>query len=363
MKERIKQRLRELTQLVGVSGSEQEVVAYLRDNLKGLADEVTVDVFGNVIAVKHGTKPGAKLMISAHSDEIGLCVKNILSNGYIVFDKVGDVPDNLLQGRKVWITSRKIPGIVGSVAGHLQTTEESKGLKGARDCYIDVGAASRAEAEELGIRIGDPIVFQSDFMEMSNKDLISTRAVDNRISCAILLELFQEIQGMDFPGTLYGVVTVQEEVGLRGAFVAGNAVQPDYAIVLDTISAGDTPDIDTEKQLPVILGNGPACPVRDGVSSESIYTFIHPKVRQIIQEQSEKAEVPLQYLTFVGGYYVTDAASLALTNKGVPVGVVATPRRYSHSPVELVNLNDAVGVLKIVKGIVMDNVQRDFCFI
>lgn len=361
MKESIKARFRDLAGMVGVSGSEQEVVAYLQEHLAAVADEVKVDPSGNVIAVKHGTKPGPKLMVCAHSDEVGFCVKNIYPDGYIAFDKIGYVSDQLLLGRKVWITSKKIPGVIGIKAGHLQTPEESRQVKSIRDCYIDVGASSRQEVEAMGIKIGDPLVLQSDFMEMYNPDLISTKSVDNRINCAIVIELFHQLQGADFAGTLYGVVTVQEEVGLRGAMMVGSQLQPDYAIVLDTIPAGDTPDIATEKVLPVYLGQGPACPVADAAGSH--FTYIHPKVREMIEEQSEKTQVPVQYLTLIGDSYTTDAANLAIAGKGIPVGVVATPRRYSHSPIELVNLNDAVGVLQIVKGIVADNGQKELGFL
>ncbi|MFC7392224.1 M42 family metallopeptidase [Scopulibacillus cellulosilyticus] len=361
-KDSIREKLKQLVSLVGVSGSEQEVVKFLKESLSSISDEVKVDNSGNVIAVKHGMAAGPKIMVSAHSDEIGLCVKNILPDGYIAFDKIGGVSDQLLQGRKVWITNKKIPGIIGIKAGHMQTPEESRQVKSSQDCYIDVGAASRKQVEEMGIKIGDAIVFQSDFMEMHNKDLISCKSIDNRINCAILIELFSQIKASDFAGTLYGVITVQEEVGLRGATMVGNALEPDYAIVLDTIPAGDTPDIDTEKSLPVYLGKGPACPVSDSVPGMA-FTHIHPKVREMIEEQSEQADVQVQYLTLNGDAYTTDAANLAVAGKGIPLGVLATPRRYSHSPVELVNLNDADGVLKIVKGIVEANGNKDLNFI
>lgn len=272
---------------------------YLQEQFSSYVDEVSVDKNGNVIAVKHGGRPGPKLVISAHSDEVGFCVKNISENGYLSFDKIGGVSEQLLQGRKVWITSKKIPGIIGIKAGHLQTPEESKVVKSIRESYIDVGTSSRQQVEEMGIRFGDPIVFQCDFMEMFNEDLISTKSVDNRISCTILIELFQEMSKKDFSGTLYGVVTVQEEVGLRGVMTAANLIEPDYAIVLDTIPSGDTPDINTEKVLPVYLGKGPACPIADGVGF-GIFSFIHPKVREIIEEQSKKVNVSMQYLTLVG---------------------------------------------------------------
>ncbi|SEC44596.1 M42 family peptidase [Paenibacillus sp. GP183] len=362
VKEMIRKYFQDLSGLVGVSGTEQDVVRYLKECLTPIADEVRIDHFGNVIAVKHGTAPGPKLMISTHSDEIGFCVKNIFSNGFITFDKIGYVADLLLPGRKVWINSNKIPGIIGIKPGHLQTPDEKRQVQSIREYYIDVGASSRLEVEDMGIKIGDPIVFQSDFMEMHNPDLISTKSVDNRIHCAVLIALFHQLQEMDFAGTLYGVVTVREEVEQHGALIVGNSIVPDYAIVLDTIPAGDTPEIDTEKVLPVYLGKGPACPIADGVPGFG-FTFIHPRVREMIEEQAKKADVPLQLLTFIGDSYMTDASKLVASGKGIPLGVLTTPRRYSHSPVELVNLNDVVGTLKIVKGIVLDNGKKELNFI
>jgi putative aminopeptidase FrvX len=362
MKERLKGRLRELTALVGVSGAEQDVVTYIRDAFKPIADNVEVDNWGNVIAIKKGSKPGPNLMLSAHSDEIGMVVKSIHNNGFITFGRVGGVNDILLPGRKVLINGR-IPGVIGVKAGHLQTPEEQKTVKPIGKCYIDVGAFSREEVESMGIEIGDRIVFQSDFMELMNKDLISTKAVDNRISCAILIELLEQIKDMNFAGTIYAAVCVQEEIGLRGAFMTANRIKPDYAIVMDTIPCGDTPDIDTEKQLPIRLGKGPACPVIDGIDSAFSYNVVHPKVRKIIAGEAAKAGVNIQYVTLSGEWYTTDATHISMAAEGIPVGLLTTPRRYSHSPVELVDINDPVGIVKILKGIVSSNGTYDISFI
>lgn len=362
-KERIRSSFRELTQMVGVSGSEQAVVKYLKAQLKNYADEVKVDVNGNVIAVKYGKKSGPKVMITAHSDEIGMTVKNILDDGFIVFDKIGGIQDNLIQGRKVWITERKIPGVIGVKPGHLTTDEERRQVPNIRKCFIDVGASSKEEVLEMGIKIGDQVVFKSDFMEMANKDLIATKSVDNRISCAILIDLFYQMKDAEFAGSMYGVVTVQEEVGLRGATMVANQINPDYAIVLDTIPAGDTPDIHTETNLPIYLGKGPVCPIADGALGILGFTRIHPTLKKIIEEQSKIINVPVQYVTLVGNRYITDASSIAISSKGIPVAVIATPRRYSHSPVELVHLNDAIGTLKLIKAIVLNNGYKEISFI
>lgn len=362
MKERIRDYFKDLYCKASVSGSEQEVIRYMKEKLEPVADEVKVDNNGNVIAIKRGKTQGPKLMIAAHADEIGFCVKNILKDGFILFDKVGTAPDKVLEGRKVFINN-KIPGIIGIKPGHLQTPEESKKVKSAKECYIDIGMSSKEEAESLGIKIGDPIVFESSFMEMTNRDLICTKSVDNRINCALLIELFNQIRDLDFAGTIYGVVTVQEETGMRGAFMAGNAIEPDYAIVIDTIPAGDTPDIDSDKVLPIYLGKGPACPLAEGVAVGLLYSFIHPKIKEIIAEQSEKSGVNIQYVTLMGDFYATDAARLNMAGKGIPFGTLAIPRRYSHSPVELVNLNDAVGSLQVLINIVKENGYKSLSFI
>lgn len=362
MKERIKGYLRDLTNLAGVSGSEQAVVKYMFEKFQSLADEVSVDNHGNVTAVKYGKRPGPKLMFAAHADEIGLCVKSILENGFIIFDKVGSASDKVLEGRKVWINNN-IPGIIGIKPGHLQTPEESRQVKTPKECYIDIGASSKEEVRELGIKIGDPIAYESSFMEMVNKDLVCTKAIDDRINCGILIELFDQMKDLDFAGTIYGVVTVQEETGMRGAFMAGNSIEPDYAIVLDTIPAGDTPDVNTERDLPVYLGRGPACPVADGILMGILFTFAHPKVREMIEEQSQEIGVNIQYLTLMGDGYATDAARLNMAGKGIPCATLAIPRRYSHSPVELVNMNDAVDVLKLLKSIVQENGNKSLSFI
>lgn len=362
MKEELRQSLRELTGLIGVSGSEQMVIKYIKEKFQPLADEVKVDNHGNVIAVKHGKLPGPKIMIAAHCDEIGYCVKTILRNGFICFDKVGSQTDKVMEGRKVWVKNN-IPGVIGIKPGHLSSPDESRSIKTTKGCYIDIGASSKEEVEQLGIKIGDPIVLQSDFMEMANKDLVCTKAIDNRINCAILLKLFEQLKDVEFAGTLYGAVTVQEETGMRGALWAGNLIRPDYAVVIDTIPAGDTPDVNSERELPIYLGKGPACPVADGVLIGLLYTFAHPKVRAMVEHASEKLNIPVQYLTLAGDGYATDSARLNMAGTGIPFVTLAVPRRYSHSPIELANLNDAVGSLEILKNIVIENGNVNLSFI
>ena len=362
MKERLKETFRELSALIGVAGHEQEVVRYLRDKFTPLADEVKIDPNGNFYAVKKGSSPGAKLMICAHSDEIGFSVKNILANGFLTFEKLGTQSERGLEGRKVWL-GQNISGVIGIMPGHLQSVEDRKKVVKISDCYIDVGVSSIDEAKALGIEIGMPVAFQSDFLELNNPDLICTKSVDNRINCAIILELFRELQNTPFAGTLYGAVSVQEELGLRGAFMLGNQIKPDYAVVTDTIPASDTPDVAGAKLNPVRLGGGPACSLSDGIPLEFRYTIPSAKLIKLVKEVSRKTDVEVQYINMIGAGYLTDANNLNLAAEGIPLVSLAIPRRYSHSPVEVVNLNDALGSLKILKEIVLRNAEVDLSFI
>lgn len=361
MKERIRKELKQLTGLTGVSGHEQDVIRHIKSRLEPITDELIVDPWGNLIAVKHGKNPGPKLMVAAHADEIGFVVKNILKDGFILFDKSGTASDKVMEGRKVLING-KIPGVIGIKPGHIQSSEESRRVKTSKECYIDIAAFSREEVEGLGISIGDPISYESSFMEMANKDYVCTKSVDNRINCTILIELFEEIKGMDFDGTFYGCFTVQEETGMKGAFMVGNRIEPDYAIVTDTIPSGDTPDVDTDRELPIYLGKGPACVMADGMGSAMMFTYAHPAVVRIIKEQATQLKINLQFTTLLGQSYATDSAGLAHSGKGIPTATLAMPRRYSHSPIEMLNLNDAVCSLKILKGVIENNGKAKISF-
>ncbi len=358
----LKNLLRELDSTMGVSGNEQEVVKYVYNAIKPYADEVTVSPVGNIIAVKKGAKPGPSVAIGAHMDEIGFIVRTILANGFILIDKVGGVPDNLVLGRNVLVSRKRIPGVIGAKPGHLQTPEEAKAVQPASKCYVDLGLNSAEEVKALGIKVGDPVVFKTDFIEMSNPDLITAKAVDDKINCAVIIELFKNLKAEEFGGTVYGVFTVREEMGLFGAKTALNGLDIDYALALDTVPAGDTPDINTASQLPVCLGKGPGLIVADSVGV-SYFQFIHPGVRQLIEDTAEASNINLQVSTIMGYGYTTDAAAFSYANKGIPTAGISIPRRYSHSPVELFNINDAVDVLNLVHAIVKvnENFNPAFC--
>jgi endoglucanase len=350
VKLRLKELLVQLTAIPGVSGFEAPVARFMADRLRGVADELTVDTMGNLFAVRHGGRPGPKVMIVAHSDEIGLIVKNIEKSGFIRFDKIGGMLDPLLIGRMV--TIRGHLGIIGVKAGHLQTPKERTEVKPYTELFIDVGEESSEGVARLGIRVGDPVEQRSELTFFADSNRFAGKAVDDRLGCAVLAALFESLAGQEFSGTLVGAVTVQEEVGLRGAKVAAYRVNPDLGIALDTMPCGDTPDVNFARELPVGIGRGPVFQVMSGGTGGN-GILVNPGVRRLLEETAQAAGVEYQVTTFTGGN--TDASSMHLVRQGIPSGVITLPRRYSHSPVEMGDIRDATGAWRILRGLVLSS--------
>ncbi len=361
-KTNLKNLLRDLHDTMGVSGTEQEVVKYVYNAIKPFADEITVSSTGSIVATKKGAKEGPSVVVAAHLDEIGLVVRNILPNGFLLIDKIGGVPDNVVLARNVLVSTKRIPGVIGTKPGHLQTPEEAKSITPASKCYVDLGLNNADEVKALGIKIGDPVIFKTDFIEMANPDIICARAVDDRINCALIIELFKNLKAEDFAGTVHGVFTVREEAGLFGAKNAINDIDVDYVLALDTIPAGDTPDVNTATQLPMYLGKGPGFCVADSVG-HAYFQFVHPGVRESIEKTAKKANINLQICQILGQMYSTDAAKFCYAKGGIPTAGLSIPRRYSHSPTEVFNINDAVDLLNLVHELIKDNENINLSFV
>jgi len=346
MKEQLRSTFKELLTLHAISGSEEILLPYIEEKVKPYLDDVYYDNFGNLIANKKGN--GKKLLICAHADEIGFLVRNITKDGFLLFAKVGGTPDKIMQARKV-IVDGKLNGIIGIRPGHLHTPEERTKIYQAKECYIDIGASSKEEALAMGVNIGSTAVFESDYMELNNSDLICSRAVDDRIGCAILIELIKEIAAKPVDYDVYFVFGKQEEVGLKGARAVGNTINPDIAIALDTTLSGDTPDVNFENEVPLALGAGAVCLLSEGATRGG---FMDRRVRTLIEEAAANCNEKLQYASFLGYSLATDANELSVSGIGAAAGTIAIPRRYSHTPVELMNINDAVSAYNILLSMI-----------
>jgi len=354
LKQQLKESLRQLTQLCGAPSAEHEVVGYLSNALQGVADEVQVDRMGNIIAIKGGSGQGPTLMLAAHTDEIACIVKSVEKNGFIRFEKTGLFGGVLLPGRRMKVGGRV--GVVGIKPGHLQTDAERREVKPISELYIDIGASTDEEVFKIGIKPGTPVYFIGEFVEMLNPDLVCSKSIDDRAGCNILLQLMRELKGEPFAGKVYATFTVQEEVGFRGAKVVAQKVNPDMAIVIDTIPCGDTPDVSFTKELPLRLGGGPAIPVGEsaGIFEGHLMAL---RMRELITGVAEKHGIPYQMAVLLGSY-ATDATSIHLVHSGITTGVVAIPRRYSHSPIEITHVGDSANAVLLLKEFIKE--MKDF---
>ena len=337
--------LAELTALHAPSGAEQPMIARLRDLFAPLVDSVSVDHMGNLTATREGPQGGPHVVISAHADEIGAMVASIEPEGFLRLLPLGGVQSRLLEGRAVWVGGQA--GVIGARSGHLTPGSEHGHGSSMADLYVDLGVDSAAEVEALGVRVGDPVVVISELRNLAGTR-VAGKGIDNRASCVILLHLLRRLQSQSLSCRLTALVTVQEEVGLRGAQVAFARLQPDLAIVVDTFPAAGTPDT-RHLSYTARIGNG-ALTTPSSSSGDSGF-LIPCAARDAMIAAAQRAGVPYQIA--VTGSGVTDAAAAHLASGGVATLEVKIPRRYSHSPVELVDLRDVVAVLDLVEELVL----------
>jgi len=359
--ERMYALLKDLTDVCGVSGFEDEVRQVIVEKLREYSDEVTIDAFGNVIAKIKGEDEGFRVMLAAHMDEIGLMVKHIEKNGFIRFTPVGGVNPLTIIGQRVIIQTRKgkIKGVIGMKPPHLLSPEEAKKVPEIKNLFIDVGASSRDEVEKLGIRIGDVAVIDRTIDRLGNKKIVTGRAFDDRVGVAVMVDTMRRIYGSKLNCSVYAVATVQEEVGCRGAQVAAFRINPTMAIAIDVTAANDVAGV-SEQEYVTRVGAGPAIKVMDGARGAFLGLIAHPKVRELLVRVAEEEKIPYQLEVLVGGS--TDAATIHLVREGVPSGVVSIPTRYIHSSTEVLSLDDAVNAAKLIAATLIKVRPEDLKF-
>ncbi len=339
--------LKRLLEIPGGSGFEEKVIELMVGELKRNLPDVSVDPMGNVIG-KHG-KGKKSVMVCVHSDEVGMLVKYINPKGYIYFDLNGMIDERVLLSTKVDIcTDKRIyTGVVGVKNRHLLTAEDLKRPISISDLWIDVGAESTEEVKRWGIEIGDPIVFHPNFQKMG-KDTIVSKAIDNRLGCTILIDLAEKMKTKKIDYQLFFTAAVQEEVGSRGAKVAARTLGPDMAIVIDTVPASDP--ITPPQQATSECGKGPVIRSMD-VNALGWGTLYSRKIRQRLMATAVKYKIPHQKDIFRTW---TDASTIHTSGRGIPCGGLYIPRRYSHSPAELVKWSDVERTAELLYDFLKD---------
>ena len=346
--QRLRDLLERLTQLPGVSGMEQPVVRALYEALRPFADKVEIDAFGNVIASRHGDENGPRLMIAAHSDEVGAVVTNIDPKGFLRFRTVGAINSSVLPGTRVRVAERYI-GVIGSIPGHITSSATTQEVLPPSALHIDIGAGSDEEARAWGVCEGTGVVFESPLVDMEGSHLVMGKAIDNRIGCAVLIAAFEALAGVSLPVQLHGVINVQEEIGMRGAHMTTAQVEPDYAIVLDTVPAEDTP-MAAGHGANFRIGAGPVVQLWEGRADLFLGTVAHPGVRDLILKTAEDEGISVQ-LSAAYGLWLTDGAAIHVAGKGVPTGFISIPRRYAHTPNEILDIRDAQRAATLIEAI------------
>jgi len=334
----VKELLRKLSNAHGVSGSEGNVYAVIKRELKGHVDEIREDAMGNLIAIKHGNT--FKVMLAAHMDEIGLMVKYVEEKGFIRFVALGGWYGPTLYNQRVVLHGSNGPviGVIGGKPPHMMDDEErKKGVK-VDDLFIDVGATNPDEVDYLGIEVGTPVTIDREFSELANSR-VTGKAFDNRAGVAMLIKTLQEVKS---PLTIFGVFTVQEEVGLKGARTSAYALDPDCAIATDVTIPGDHPGIEM-KDAPVVMGKGPVITI---VDSSGRGLIANRKLVKWLKDAADAHSIPVQMEVGSGG--TTDATAIHLTRGGIPSTTVSIPSRYIHSPVEVLDCNDIEAGVKIL---------------
>ncbi|MHA1730020.1 MAG: M42 family metallopeptidase [Promethearchaeota archaeon] len=326
------------------TGFEQPAQSLYREYLSDIADKITTDVMGNVDAVLNPTG-SPKIMLAGHIDEVGLQVKYIdEKGGFIRFNMLGGVDAHLTPGNRVKIltSSGEVLGVIGKKAIHLQSPEERKNVVKIKDQFIDVGASSRDEVKELGIEIGDPIIFDHYYSPLGKGDLVVSRCFDDKIGTFIIAEVIRTLQNTEFDGAIHAVSTAQEEIGARGAITSSFSVDPKVGIAYDVEFASDSPDMKESDLGQINMGGGPVITRGPNINHKLFDLFI---------ETAKELNIPYQILAAPRATG-TDARPIQTTKSGVATALIGIPNRYMHSMSEVVNLNDVDAIIRLSVAVI-----------
>lgn len=332
--------LQQLVTAPSPSGYEQPAQRLFRSYIAPFA-EVTRDVLGNVFGHIRGEGDDLpKVMLVGHSDEIGFQVRYLDDKGFIYFGAIGGVDAHLTPGQRVHIHGRSgsITGVIGKKPIHLMEPKDRDTVVKLDSQYIDIGAADRKEAEEL-VRVGDPITFAAS-LERLRGDRVTSRGFDDKAGSFVVAEVLRRIAAADVKPRvdLYGVSSVQEEVGLRGGTTSSYSVNPDIGICVEVDFATDQPDVERKHNGDVALGKGPILPRGANIN--------HP-LFDLLADTAASESIPVQF-TGIPRATGTDANVMQISRRGVATALVKIPLRYMHTPVEVLSLADLENAVKLI---------------
>jgi putative aminopeptidase FrvX len=342
--------LKQIAELPGVPGREQKVRELVIKELKSHVNAIEVDNMGNVITlIKGKSKNPKKVMIGAHMDEIGFIVTYIDDHGFLRFHTLGGFDPKTLTAQRVVVHGKKdLIGVMGSKPLHVMTPEEKNKVPQTTDYFIDLGMPKK-EVEKY-ISIGDAVTRDRELIEMG--DCVNCKSLDNRVSVFILIETMKQLKNP--PHDVYGVFTVQEEVGIRGAQVAALKIQPDFGFGLDTTIAYDVPGAKEHEKI-TSLGKGTAIKIMDA-SIICDYRMV-----EYMKKTADKYKIKWQYEILTAGG--TDTAAIQRHVAGGSIsGAVSIPTRHIHQVIEMSHKEDIAGSIKLLKHCLEDLDKNDWSF-
>lgn len=342
--------LNEICTTPGAPGFEKKVRELVLREIKPLVDEIEIDNMGNVYAIKKG-QDSKRVMVGAHMDEIGFIVTHIDDNGFIRFHTLGGFDPKTLTAQRVIVHGKKdIIGVMASKPIHVMSPDERNKVAKLSDYFIDTGL-SVDEVKEI-VSIGNPITREREFIEMGN--CVNGKSLDNRLAVFILIETLRKLKGKKIPYDLYGVFTVQEEVGIRGANVSALRINPDFGFGLDTTIAFDLPGAGKHEMI-TKLGDGTAIKIMDAS------TICDYRMVEFMKKTADKNKIKWQPEILTAGG--TDTAGIQrMTEGGSIAGAVSIPTRHLHQVIEMAHKEDIQGSIDLLTACIKEIDKHDWSF-
>lgn len=332
--------LKQMVEAPSPSGYEAPAQRVFRSYISPFS-QVATDVMGNVFGLIQGVgDKRLRVMLVGHSDEIGLQVRYLDDNGFIYFSAIGGVDPHITPGLRVHVHTAqgRVNGVIGKKPIHLIEPKERDSVTKLDAQYIDIGAASKKEAEAM-VRVGDPITFAVSLERLSG-DRVTSRGFDDKAGSFVVAEVLRRVAALATPLAvdLYGVSSVQEEIGLRGGTTSCYSVNPDIGICVEVDFATDQPDVDKKHNGEVGLGKGPILPRGPNINHALF---------DLLANAATEANIPVQY-TGISRATGTDANPMQISRGGVATALVKLPLRYMHTPVETLSLKDLEGAIDLI---------------
>ena len=342
--------LKEICEVPGAPGFEQRIREIVLREVEPLVDEVSINNLGNVYAIKKGSD-SKRIMIGAHMDEIGFIVTHIDDNGFVRFHTLGGFDPKTLTAQRVIIHGKEdLIGVMGSKPIHVMTQEERAKNPKITDYFIDLGM-TKEEVVKM-VKIGDPITRYSELMELG--DCVNAKSIDNRVSVFILIETLRALKDREVPYDIYGVFTVQEEVGIRGANVSALDIKPDFGLGLDTTIAYALPGAQSHEQI-TRLGDGTAIKIMDA-SAICDYRMV-----EFMKTTADKHKIKWQAEILPAGG--TDTAGIQRMNEGGAIsGAISIPTRHLHQVIEMAHKEDITASIDLLRNCLIEMDQYDWKF-